>query len=369
VHHGINAVTGDRPSGIPLAHHVLFNHPHLGLEDAALHAQFLCHLFHAVYHTWMVHDADGKAAGFFHITLVKGQFERWKCQEAAQRHGMELLVRHSFRSPRVPNPYFQHRRHQTGKSFAARAATSETYTFVRRKKKDSETPDDSSKAAENLFVAALLDLPTKDDAAAMDQSNHYEDSADNGFPCPHCNKSFREERSRKNHINSVHPDGNDGCDEDTIKKRKWEGGKVDNQKRQQTYACSLCQDKDGHGPRIFKSAQALEDHRKAKHLAAHPFIQPDWHRPNTSDEQQQQGAAITKPITSYCEICGVSLPGEKARRDHLQAFLPSDIAIAESKGATAVPLSYQCNYCQKAFREHRAQKQHENYCSSRQSQI
>jgi hypothetical protein len=62
IQHGINAIV-DKESPIK-ADHVLFNHPHVGTEDAALHARFLCHLLHSAAHYWM------KPNGVLHLALV-----------------------------------------------------------------------------------------------------------------------------------------------------------------------------------------------------------------------------------------------------------------------------------------------------------
>ncbi len=68
-----------------IADHVIFHHPHLGTEDAALHARFLAHLFYSATVHWMK-----PGVGVFHLTLAQGQSERWRCLEAANLHGPKL---------------------------------------------------------------------------------------------------------------------------------------------------------------------------------------------------------------------------------------------------------------------------------------
>ena len=75
--HGVNAVepppsTSSASDNQWKAHHVIFNHPHIGTEDAALHSRFLSHFLHIASIHWM--RASG---GVLHLTLVKGQYERW----------------------------------------------------------------------------------------------------------------------------------------------------------------------------------------------------------------------------------------------------------------------------------------------------
>lgn len=107
--HGVNAVRADSSSSADCDgggggaldrstttafDHVIFNHPHLGTEDARLHSRFLRHLFHAASERWM---APG--SGLLHLTLVRGQCERWGCVEGASWRGLRLLRRGDFRPP------------------------------------------------------------------------------------------------------------------------------------------------------------------------------------------------------------------------------------------------------------------------------
>ncbi|KAL9181836.1 hypothetical protein ACHAXT_012179 [Thalassiosira profunda] len=120
--HGINAVDAEGKEGDAINEQfdrVIFNHPHLGTEDAQLHSRFLCHLFHAATKRWM------KLQGLLHLTLVNGQCARWRCLEGAAKHGLKLLRRRAFRPPPPPvgedgETYYELRRHQSGRSFAGR---------------------------------------------------------------------------------------------------------------------------------------------------------------------------------------------------------------------------------------------------------
>ena len=94
--HGINAVDArcnyaDDNDRLQSFDHVIFNHPHLGTEDAQLHTRFLHHLFHACVNRWMK-----PRTGLLHLTLVNGQCSRWKCIEGATKHGLVLRRRKTF---------------------------------------------------------------------------------------------------------------------------------------------------------------------------------------------------------------------------------------------------------------------------------
>jgi hypothetical protein len=179
--HDVNAVMADSTTDLDdasKAHHVIFNHPHLGTEDAVLHSRFLCHLFHAVSKSWLLNG------GLFHLTLVKGQSERWECSRAADRAGMVLVDECPFRQIPITDAYYQHRRHQRGKSFVSRArGGSETFTFAR--KQDEELWKGDGTSARILWYRTV-------------------EMNETVFECPHCDRIFKEKRSVKNHVTSKH---------------------------------------------------------------------------------------------------------------------------------------------------------------------
>jgi len=395
VHHGVNAIhqmtnqSDNLPTAtngdIPKAHHVVFNHPHLGREDAVLHSQFLCHLFHSVSTLWLHtttsatseksinnnnDDDNNTRDAYFHLTLVAGQYERWNCRQAAERHGMMLINQRPFRAPQVPNPYYQQRRHQSGKSFAARAPEgSMTYTFVRKHSPNSQDNQQDRTRIDNPdpdvgeFVAKLLGLELGTSSLPVGEQGADHNYQELEFSCPFCEKSFREERSRKSHIKALHGEGNKKRkrDDDTNEE---EGEEVIMQ-----HSCSLCLSRDGKGPRMFRNEQALVDHQKAKHAAKHDVIKPDWHSTNKGSHsnshdggrQQESNSTIVNHFGS-CEICGLVFCSSTSRIDHAQAFVPSDAISSVSKPEV---LPFECTFCRKRFLESRAQLQHENFCSRR----
>jgi len=207
--HGINAI--QPPDGISRGHHVIFNHPHLGVEDAALHSRFLAHLFHAVTTSWLLEN------GLFYITLAQGQYERWQCDNASKAVGMKLVKRHAFSPPQVlGSSYYQQRRHQNGKSFSSRVLNSSTFVFARLVDQ----------------VSAEDKLPWATSVAEANEVNVTE------FPCPYCDRTFTEKRSVKNHILNKH----------SHRKRKRDG----------PCACEVC-------GQLFDTEQGLADHHVARH--------------------------------------------------------------------------------------------------------
>jgi hypothetical protein len=271
------------------ADHVIFHHPHLGTEDAALHGRFLAHLFYSVTVYWMK-----PKGGVFHLTLVRGQAERWKCLKAATRHGLILLNQTTFvpppptytttttpvlneaRSPSevvlagagaADNPVtpdeshqthsaasastttsqqqhlYQYRRHQSGRSFASRRPdrSSITYTFGRKGDeglyvaRSLPWQQEQHQQQRNLVVQQLA-VKIESSTLCVDNTNaqtiqsqltRVGQTMGPALVCPVCDKEFREERSRSCHIRDRHPEqnNNDLTVEDNTKSRTTRRGR------------------------------------------------------------------------------------------------------------------------------------------------
>ena len=368
IRHGVNAIV--HPNGInaanePLhepADHVLFHHPHLGTENCSLHQRFLAHLFYSVDNHWMK-----QKGGIFHLTLVEGQFERWKCKEQAKRHGLKLLQKARFAPPPVTTSNktgvstgnrYHYRRHQTGKSFASRRPNSRSFTYTFGRTIDN-----------GIFIATTLPwhMPCSSDSWA-EKTPEIEQltSAVPKSPmllCPFCDKEFSEKRSLKCHLRDKH-----SCDKATIE-QAIKGGEQPRKKRRKemisttikelettSFSCIQCLPH-----RIFQSEKALQSHIRAKHSGIYTYIAPDWSIDKTkqcqrvdnghpSDELQQENGSTE---AEECRICGFQLVDGSFSR-HFEDFVPVD----ESQ-------TFACDFCSKLFREERSKLQHMNFCSKR----
>jgi hypothetical protein len=405
--HGVNAVqptTCDRTSSLQHFDNVLFHHPHLGIEDAQLHKRFLLHFFHAATHRWMKPNG-----GLLYLTLVRGQCGRWDCIRGAERHGLVLLRRGKFCPPPPPlsskeKTYYQLRRHQSGKSFANRRimqgekcavendddGESETLVFGR----SCDYPSTSSSSLDdNVGMlpwenAETLRSITKEEKSSNDddvgsRSIATPSSSADPYPCNYCTKSFLEERSLKNHIICSHPDCNEAIawaqKKKKGKKRKLKGSDsllVDEQQEQRSNGgerliCKICesQKKEDEATRVFPHKQALLDHERAKHSGVHLDIKPDWYKGGEEDCDgvDKKNGNVTPPSnnSSSCPICDMTFSSEADRIRHEQDFVPI-ATTTDSSGETRASqqTSFQCSYCSKSFREERAKRQHENFCSS-----
>lgn len=368
IQHGVNAIIHpdekERAKG-PLhecADHVMFHHPHLGTENCSLHKRFLAHLFFSVDRHWMK-----PKGGVFHLTLVEGQFERWKCLEQAKRHGLDLLYKSPFAPPPVATSSkggstgnrYHYRRHQTGKSFATRRPNSRSFTYTFGRTVDHgfhvattlpwqiPCPSSSDTGTEKIEKPVTVVVPT----SSM-------------LPCTFCEKEFAEKRSLKCHLCDKH-----SCDKATIEQMMNNGNQTRTKKRKQemistttieqaekSFACLQCLPN-----RIFQSEKALQSHIRAKHSGMHTYIKPDWSTDNTNVCQRaNSGEPSVEPHletdttkSKECEICGFQLV-DGSFSLHFQDFVPVD----ESQ-------TFSCDFCSKLFREERAKLQHMNFCSKR----
>jgi Domain of unknown function (DUF2431) len=316
--HEVNAIVhqSSLSSSKYKGHFVIFNHPHLGTENAELHGKFLSHLFYSVNKFWLA------PSGLFYLTLANGQYDRWKCSDAAERNGMEVVERAVFDSAPllISNPVYEHRRHQSGKSFASRTLGSETFTFAL--KSDVENP----------FLRSIR-LPWF--CSDLDKNAiNSRPEAQFSFVCSFCSKEFSEDRSLRNHIVSVHS------------QRKRGRSDIINPNVPQSFLCIKC---NIHSTgRHFATFEALQDHVRAKHDGIHDTISPDW--------KTTRIVSAPEPSANYgkCEICQHMFEYPQDETLHLSMFLPSD------DGAEVV--SFHCSFCMRSFRQRRSKLQHENFC-------
>jgi Domain of unknown function (DUF2431) len=306
VKHEINAIDCFSSQNIKVedmkADVVIFNHPHLGTEDAALHGRFLHHLFDTVRTTWI------KEHGVFIVTLAVGQYERWKCEEAAKKSKFRLLEKRRFIPNASADSVYELRRHQTGKSFRMRTSGSYSFIYAQLDSDDDESP-----------IEKIEDLPWFQKVGVDEKNSHSVTPSTQGIPftCIYCGRTFREERSVKDHIDSKHGSTN---------KRKLQ--------------CMRCKE-----TRIFDSQEALRDHELAKHRGLYETVQPDWVYTSKDEPSTTLGR---------CAVCGIAFAATFGLKEHMGSFLPQ------------TPRIFPCQFCFKTFHSMRARKQHENFCSASQ---
>mmetsp|Transcript_5424 Transcript_5424/g.8069 ORF Transcript_5424/g.8069 Transcript_5424/m.8069 type:complete len:530 (+) Transcript_5424:42-1631(+) len=376
VHHSVNAIqhwhpdqstiSSDFKPSPPLPDNasfknVIFNHPHIGLEDARLHARFLSHFFYSAATSWLaVH-------GVLHLTLALGQCERWECIQRAEDQGLILLARNAFKAPPSPGKYleevckninlpqglevnkklygskkdfqrrYQQRRGHCGRSFKTRVDGSETLSFSRK--------SDSSKYS----------MDTQDKVLPWQHLDQNDEENENSLKCPHlnCGRVFRDERARKNHIKCVHVN------------------------QHLTYTCDICSTESSKvgmkekTTRVFSSKEALDAHKRATHSSTHSFIsiKPDWTSTCTEDsslhaepkertiEYDNGELAIDGGDSGKCQVCGLVFTSCHTREMHHNEFVPQFSTSLSTK------VQYKCSKCARTFPQERDCLQHKLFCT------
>eukprot|EP00553_Chaetoceros_curvisetus_P006534 CAMPEP_0204615336 /NCGR_PEP_ID=MMETSP0717-20131115/2850_1 /ASSEMBLY_ACC=CAM_ASM_000666 /TAXON_ID=230516 /ORGANISM="Chaetoceros curvisetus" /LENGTH=214 /DNA_ID=CAMNT_0051628247 /DNA_START=433 /DNA_END=1077 /DNA_ORIENTATION=- len=188
--------------------------------------------------------------------------------------------------------------------------------------------------------------------------------------CPHCDKSFRDERARKNHIKCVHVNS-DGADDSNNKK---------------LLVCELCSYLNVNGQtRTFPNEEALTAHKRAKHSSCETPIEaciivPDTDLDNDLNVNAKGKGEISaadgeasvflykEPLAinlnfGKCTVCGLGFTSKEAKQRHFEEFVP----IFKSSPETS---SYACFNCGKRFVQERSLIQHRLVCSVvKQSEI
>jgi hypothetical protein len=200
--HGINAwqIEEQFPPGM-LFDAIVWNHPHLGVEDFRLHKFLMAHFFHSA-------ASRLTLGGAVLVTLVQGQETRWEVVTQAGRPGtgLKLVTCEQFLDGDYPG--FICKRNKNGESFknaksrkhVGTSMESYTYTFLR-----------AASAAELppvVLPAALTSSSGGDSGGGADGSATPSPAAgatkEKEFKCNQCSKSFQKLRGLQTHVRQVH---------------------------------------------------------------------------------------------------------------------------------------------------------------------
>lgn len=156
--------------------------------------------------------------------------------------------------------------------------------------------------------------------------------------------------------------------------------------RSPTWICTMCKTtREQTATRTFPHKQALLDHQRAKHFGNHLDIKPDWHHggDNVETSKSDEDANIINPgqgntpsdggasaTHGSCSICDQPYSTEMDKLRHEMIFLPTSSEIAKTVAQRFMNgdiiqsnNEFKCCHCSKSFRELRAKRQHENFCS------
>lgn len=366
-------------------HHVIFNFPHLGIEDCVAHSAMCAHVMQCVA------DILVPDAGLFYLSLSRGQFVRWNIQQMASRNKFDIAAE----VPLTPRdwPTWELKRHQNGKSFKDRVDSCYHFTLrLNGSGKDSindPSQDHATLEHANLFVllsnakfprAPLLSDKISDNRdSAMDlkvSTNQGEgvtlnpsrkkkrkvealtegmykvlDPSDNdngdceNFECNTCAKRFSSLQAIRTHVYVEH----------ILKNEEVQSNDPTSTISEKEFTCSDC-------GKILKSKDAFLQHRTAKHNGPFHDIKPAWaqserQRCTISTITTTTTATATETATFECPVCGLHFESQHLLVEHgLHGFQPKEY-MSEEK-------SFTCHLCQKICKDERALKQHINYCSN-----
>lgn len=271
--HSVNALSVEMLTGDVAT--VLWNHPHLGVENACVHYQLLCHFFH-------VHGVKGVRSVV--VSLLAGQDSRWRILEAAEKAGYGLVRKMRMEEKKFPG--YTCKRNLSGTSFKSQHAIDNMrkgdvdsffYFFelgvdkIQRELVELEGVNDVPSPALPTWVCAL---------------------------CP--NKSFRSEQGLRTHNRQVH--------------------ELEMYQKTGPVACDHCGEE-------FGSPGSLQSHFKAKHELISESVSPSSKRPRSddylcsicgsSDEGHLSNFSRNREDVYLCMHCDRTFREERALQQHI----------------------------------------------------
>ena len=330
IEHGVDATALHRSYSLgPLFDQVVFNFPHLGIEDCRLHASLLAHVFHSV-------KPFLRPAGSIHISLSKEQCSRWRLSEVrcsrscchvctshrylsqmAERQDMVMVQSFAFHPGEFAG--YETRRHQNDKSFGARIGESLCCRLARREEAD------AAAAIESEFWRALCfyrdratqqpPLHTKRRKTRVCQltEGKYAPTVDGQFECLECGGKFRSAQGARTHVYMQH---------------------VLESATEDIATCDLC-------GRSFPHRKALREHCKVMHELGAPK--------KTSENPFHDDTSLV----FGCSECDLTFTTAEELQRHLEGIVPVDDKI-----------ELLCADCDRRFHDERALTQHRNLAHS-----
>lgn len=317
---------------------IIFNHPHCGEENVKRHKSLLSHFYTSALEI-LSQDTNNKDSEI-HLTLAKGQPERWEAVKRARMAG--LMLKQQIDDVDSHDRYgleYERKRHQNGKSFhrvllhgEKLQQQSTLFIFTRQGAGHNDMPTESPSAA------MTTEAPSRK-RKAQDMTTQQQQPLE--FACSDCEKSFKTAQGLKTHEHMVHELGQGSSTAAGTKSAA-------------LLPCGFCE-------RMFKNEDAQRQHRLAKH-GEDQLIQPDWYQ--KQQELQASGGEATKVEASTsertghqpqqqqltCSICHLVYPTQSAFDAHWQDLKPKEVVLRT------------CTHCGRGFDEERALRQHQNFC-------
>ena len=377
---------------------VIFNFPHLGVEDAKLHGAMIAHVMMRARELLLGKGGAG-GRGFFILALADAQAERWKANDMATRNNMPLVKQFAFR----PNdwPGYKIRRHINGKSFEKRVQLCSFFCYSvgmgggemgnavitllerilqaeegaclpaearSRVKKEKEGKEGKEKQKEKPLkgkrkMRAMAEghwqsrNPTAQEVEEGSARPNHE-----VYVCLLCEaegttKLFKAEESVVDHVYLRH------LHEET-KRSTGEGEREAGKGKEESrpMQCPLCE-------KQIRNKAGLDYHMRAVH-GSYGVLKPSWAASTCKDsgggkegegvpKEREEEEEARPALKHECCVCGMLFADKAQLTTHEEAgFQPTDDAAAER---ATLP----CELCGKRFKDRRALHQHMNVCGDK----
>jgi rRNA (uridine-N3-)-methyltransferase BTM5-like len=361
---------------------IIFNFPHLGVEDLWRHQLLLAHYFAEANvllsevittATTLSSSTTAIAADSIPqvwVTLADDQPENWRVLDQAKRCGLRLFDCVPFIEKEWPG--YERKRHHCGKSFPLKRAR--TYKFARAEHVSDDTYAQAVHKHHTVGVLPVID-------------------------CPHCDRqSFKSDNALAKHVRSKHADvtTTDTIVNETIECKEIVADAMTHTGSGGDTTGSRCI----HCSRVFPNAEGLSQHERSRHALMPVSLQmemADAHAVphNTvfiteSDEKlakaladagtnadmsslnlceilfgpvpdkyrlhstEAEAVSVQPGIQAKCLVCGVEFVSREALAIHKSAMIPVNVAK---------PLA--CNHCtntgRRTYKDERALRQHMVY--------
>lgn len=351
--------------------HIIFNFPHLGIENAVAHSSLLGHFFASA-------KLSMNSSSIIYLTLTTNQFARWRGAEMASRNGLQLISRLKLQEDVWIG--YECKRHHVGKSFRTRIVGDEAFTFcfilsnldeatameVKRnnlfakiydmstmKQAQTSTISDNSDGTIHSLKSRKLNIDIDSDSGskiACSNTNinsssssgnrsgekyiHLSDDSELAWQCISCDKRFRTKQGVNTHFHMQHE----------LSTNQTNSQQLTEQPLTSTILpCTLCD-------RTFVCEQAFQQHILSKHttiIRPSSAITPIESSIPTSSEHITRSALL---LPYECISCGQKYATEDGLNDHNISFKP----VTKSADLP-------CHVCGRLFGSARALLQHSAY--------
>lgn len=328
---GVNACELKSSFGSRQYNVIIWNHPHLGIENSIIHRFLIAHLFHSAKQVLT-------KCGRINISLVTGQEERWGLLSEVPKFGFALTNIIPFLECEWLG--YVCRRNKSGDSFKNSRTRSHynngsmesfLYQFSLASPNSSVNPTEvCGTCIQNQKADAPLNqLLLWPKSPLTPRKKKILESVPKDLVCIECKRQLRSTRGYTQHMRSVH------------ELNKFGEGYVPGCKPEIPCPVSLCK-------RRFRKASDLSDHLLSKHTAVFQEPCPD------SNPSLQGNAYGYYP----CEICGQAVScAPTGLAEHMDSFRP------------IMGLSLKCKNCMRSFIESRSLEQHSIFCNAKNNPV